>query len=89
MGDSDLGRRSVRGLDRRPAGRRRADCGGGWRSIFLVNVPLGLVAIWLTLRYATETPALRQRRLDLAGQAAGVLSLACLAGAIIEGGKSG
>src|SRR5215469_16667008 len=25
----------------------------GWRSIFLVNVPLGLAAIWLTLQYTT------------------------------------
>jgi DHA2 family methylenomycin A resistance protein-like MFS transporter len=61
----------------------------GWRSIFLVNVPLGLAAIWLTLRYTTETPALRQRHPDVLGQATGVAALACLAGAIIEGGKLG
>lgn len=61
----------------------------GWRSIFLVNVPIGLAAIWLTVRYTTETPALRQRHLDISGQVAAVLALGCLAGAIIEGGRSG
>jgi DHA2 family methylenomycin A resistance protein-like MFS transporter len=60
-----------------------------WRSIFLVNVPLGLAAIWLTLRYAEETPASRQHHLDLSGQIAGIVALGCLAGAIIEGGKLG
>jgi MFS transporter, DHA2 family, methylenomycin A resistance protein len=60
-----------------------------WRSIFLVNVPLGLVALWLTARHTSETPASRQRHLDLAGQAAVILTLGCLAGAIIEGGKAG
>jgi DHA2 family methylenomycin A resistance protein-like MFS transporter len=60
-----------------------------WRSIFLVNVPLGIAAIWLTLRYAEETPASRQHHLDLSGQIAGIAALGCLAGAIIEGGKLG
>jgi MFS transporter, DHA2 family, methylenomycin A resistance protein len=60
-----------------------------WRSIFLVNVPLGLVAIWLTLRYTTETPATHQRRLDLAGQIAAVVALGALADTIIEGGRRG
>ncbi|MDG4883978.1 MFS transporter [Mesorhizobium sp. WSM4884] len=60
-----------------------------WRSIFLVNVPLGLAAIWLTWRYTMETSASRQRHLDSAGQLTGIVALACLAGAIIEGGKLG
>jgi DHA2 family methylenomycin A resistance protein-like MFS transporter len=61
----------------------------GWRSIFLVNVPIGLVGLWLTWRYASETARSRQRELDLAGQAAAIAALACLAGAMIEGGKRG
>jgi MFS transporter, DHA2 family, methylenomycin A resistance protein len=60
-----------------------------WRSIFLVNVPLGLAAIWLTLRYAEETPGSRQHHVDVSGQIAGIAALGCLAGAIIEGGALG
>ncbi len=62
----------------------------GWRSIFLVNLPVGLVGLWLTWRYATETARSSQRReFDLFGQAAAIGALGCLAGAIIEGGALG
>jgi DHA2 family methylenomycin A resistance protein-like MFS transporter len=61
----------------------------GWRSIFLVNLPIGLIGLWLTWRYASETPRSRQRELDLPGQAAAIGALGCLAGAIIEGGARG
>jgi MFS transporter, DHA2 family, methylenomycin A resistance protein len=61
----------------------------GWRSIFLVNVPVGLLGLWLTWRYATETDRLSARELDLPGQAAAIVALGCLAGAIIEGGTLG
>src|ERR1700683_1427007 len=61
----------------------------GWRSIFLVNLPIGLAGLWLTWRYASETPLSRQRELDLPGQAAAIGALASLAGALIEGGARG
>jgi MFS transporter, DHA2 family, methylenomycin A resistance protein len=61
----------------------------GWRSIFFVNLPIGLAGLWLTWRYASETPPSRQRELDLPGQAAAIGALGCLAGAIIEGGARG
>jgi DHA2 family methylenomycin A resistance protein-like MFS transporter len=61
----------------------------GWRSIFLVNLPIGLVGLWLTWRYASETTRSSSRELDLAGQAAAIGALGCLAGAIIEGGALG
>jgi DHA2 family methylenomycin A resistance protein-like MFS transporter len=60
----------------------------GWRSIFLVNLPIGLGALWLTWRYATDT-ARAQHRLDLPGQAAAIAMLGVLAGTIIEGGRLG
>jgi DHA2 family methylenomycin A resistance protein-like MFS transporter len=60
----------------------------GWRSIFLVNLPIGLGALWLTWRYATDTPR-TQHRLDLPGQAAAIGMLGVLAGTIIEGGRLG
>jgi DHA2 family methylenomycin A resistance protein-like MFS transporter len=61
----------------------------GWRSIFLVNLPLGLAGLWLTWRYASETTRYQQREIDLPGQVAAIASLGCLAGAIIEGGTLG
>jgi MFS transporter, DHA2 family, methylenomycin A resistance protein len=60
----------------------------GWRSIFLVNLPIGLAGLWLTWRYATDT-ARASRELDLLGQVAAIGILGVLAGAIIEGGRVG
>src|ERR1700756_1301195 len=61
----------------------------GWRSIFLVNLPIGLAGLWLSWRYASETTRLPQREIDLPGQIAAIACLGCLAGAIIEGGTLG
>jgi DHA2 family methylenomycin A resistance protein-like MFS transporter len=61
----------------------------GWRSIFLVNLPVGLAGLWLTSRFAAETTRSREREVDLPGQIAAVAALACLAGSIIEGGARG
>jgi MFS transporter, DHA2 family, methylenomycin A resistance protein len=60
----------------------------GWRSIFLVNLPIGLAGLWLTWRYATDTTR-THHELDLPGQAAAIGMLGLLAGAIIEGGRVG
>jgi DHA2 family methylenomycin A resistance protein-like MFS transporter len=61
----------------------------GWRSIFLVNLPIGIAGLWLSWRYATETTRYQEREIDLPGQAAAIAALGCLAGAIIEGGTLG
>jgi DHA2 family methylenomycin A resistance protein-like MFS transporter len=60
----------------------------GWRSIFLVNLPIGLAGLWLAWRYATDTTR-TQHELDLPGQGAAIGMLGLLAGAIIEGGRVG
>jgi DHA2 family methylenomycin A resistance protein-like MFS transporter len=60
----------------------------GWRSIFLVNLPIGLGGLWLTWRYATDTPR-TPHELDLPGQALAIGVLGVLAAAIIEGGRVG
>ena len=60
-----------------------------WRSIFLVNLPIGLAGLWLSWRYANETTRYQQREIDLPGQIAAIAALGCLAGAIIEGGTLG
>ena len=61
----------------------------GWRLIFLVNLPIGLAALWLSWRYVRDTAPSPQREVDLPGQIAAIVSLGCLAGAIIEGGARG
>jgi MFS transporter, DHA2 family, methylenomycin A resistance protein len=61
----------------------------GWRGIFFINVPIGLVGILLSARFASETPQHRGRGLDLRGQLAAIVGLSSLAGAMIEGGSAG
>jgi len=61
----------------------------GWRSIFLINLPVGLAGLWLALRHVVETPASRTRALDLSGQTIAILGLGSLAAAMIEGGAIG
>jgi DHA2 family methylenomycin A resistance protein-like MFS transporter len=60
----------------------------GWRAIFFVNLPIGLVGLLLTWAYASET-AHAPRELDWPGQIAAMAALGCLAGALIEGGAVG
>jgi len=61
----------------------------GWRSIFFINLPIGLLGLWLTSRYAEETPRAEDRDLDIRGQLAAVIALATLAAATIEAGPHG
>ncbi|MEV0637538.1 MFS transporter [Streptomyces sp. NPDC050619] len=49
--------------------------GWGWRSLFLVNIPVGLLAVAGGLRYLDESRAADGRRLDLAGVALAALAL--------------
>ncbi|MFP3505099.1 MFS transporter [Burkholderia sp. SIMBA_062] len=56
----------------------------GWRSIFLVNVPVGIAGIWLTWRFAPDTDAEDGRNLDLPGQLTGAVALAALTFASTE-----
>ncbi len=61
----------------------------GWRSIFWINVPIGLAAVVLTLRYVPESRAPRARRLDPVGQGLVIVLLAALTYGIIEAPRSG
>jgi EmrB/QacA subfamily drug resistance transporter len=56
----------------------------GWRSIFWINVPVGIAALVLTTRYVPESRAERPRRVDPVGQALLLTVLASLTYAIIE-----
>jgi EmrB/QacA subfamily drug resistance transporter len=57
----------------------------GWRSVFIVNVPIGILAIVLTALYVPESRADRPRRIDPIGQVLIIVALATLTYAIIEG----
>src|SRR3954471_7384694 len=56
----------------------------GWRSIFWINIPVGLAAILLTLRFVPESRAPRPRRFDPVGQMLVMVLLATLTFGIIE-----
>jgi len=57
----------------------------GWRSIFWVNIPVGLAALLLTALFVPESKAPRARRVDPVGQLLVMIALAALVYAIIEG----
>lgn len=61
----------------------------GWRSIFFINAPLGVLGIVLTWRYAAETSRSRDRSVDLPGQLFAVVALVALAAAAVDGGRVG
>ncbi|WP_189097450.1 MFS transporter [Streptomyces kronopolitis] len=61
----------------------------GWRSIFWINVPIGALAIFLTLRYVPESRAPRPRRVDPVGQLLVITLLGSLTYAIIEAPDAG
>lgn len=61
----------------------------GWRSIFFINVPIGLAGLWLVWRHGLQTPRAPHRGTDLAGTVSAVISLAAFAAAIIEAGSAG
>ena len=61
----------------------------GWRSIFLVNVPIGLVTLALVRRFVDETPVNRARRIDWTGQAVAAIVFSALTYALIEAGRVG
>jgi EmrB/QacA subfamily drug resistance transporter len=61
----------------------------GWRSIFLINLPIGLTAIALTLRFVPESRAPRPRRVDPVGQALVIVLLSTLTFGIIEAPSRG
>lgn len=61
----------------------------GWRSIFLVNLPVGLLGIWLTARNAPPSLRSSNKSIDVAGQVTAILALGGLTGAITEAGPLG
>ncbi|MBV9689584.1 MAG: MFS transporter [Ktedonobacteraceae bacterium] len=61
----------------------------GWRSIFLINLPIGILGFLLTARSIAPLPPQGGRSLDLPGQLASMLALGMLTFALIEGNSLG
>jgi EmrB/QacA subfamily drug resistance transporter len=61
----------------------------GWRAIFLVNVPVVILALALTALFVPESKSGRVGRFDPVGQGLVILLLAALVGGLIEGPNLG
>jgi EmrB/QacA subfamily drug resistance transporter len=61
----------------------------GWRSIFWVNVPLGIAAVVLAARVIPESRADRPRRFDPVAQGFVIVALLALTAAVIDGRRIG
>ncbi|MEU2618374.1 MFS transporter [Streptomyces sp. NPDC007157] len=61
----------------------------GWRSIFWINIPIGVAALVLTAVFVPESRAAAPRRPDPVGQVLVVAILTSLIFAIIEGSRRG
>jgi MFS family permease len=61
----------------------------GWRSIFLINIPVAATAIVLALRFIPESKAAVARKVDIPGQILVIMILSSLTFGIIEGPVKG
>ncbi|MGA7738119.1 MAG: MFS transporter [Pseudolabrys sp.] len=61
----------------------------GWRSIFMVNVPVGLVVLALTWRFVAESREERPRTFDISGQLLFITAVGAFVFAVIEGPQAG
>ncbi|MGZ8763002.1 MAG: MFS transporter [Acidimicrobiia bacterium] len=61
----------------------------GWRSVFLVNVPIGILAVVLTVIGVGESRDPRPRSLDWPGQALFIVGFGALCYALIEAPQDG
>ncbi|MDH7804476.1 MULTISPECIES: MFS transporter [unclassified Rhizobium] len=61
----------------------------GWRSVFLINIPVGLVGLILILHYSAPSRRNKGRSLDMPGQAAAIIALASLAMALTDAAHLG
>lgn len=61
----------------------------GWRSVFWVNIPIGIAAIVLTAVFVPESKAATRRRFDAIGQGLVVVALVSLIYGLIEAARIG
>jgi EmrB/QacA subfamily drug resistance transporter len=63
--------------------------GVGWRACFLINLPIGLVAAVMALKYVPESKAPGRPKLDLVGMILVTVSLVAVCLPLIEGRQQG
>lgn len=61
----------------------------GWRAVFFINVPIGLLAYFLTQKYITVQLIQVNKKFDLLGLIVGMVSISALAFFLIEIGRDG
>ncbi|HYQ04778.1 MAG TPA: MFS transporter [Polyangiaceae bacterium] len=61
----------------------------GWRAIFWVNIPVGVVALFLSARFVRESRAERPRQFDVLAQVLVIAALFALTSAVIDGRHAG
>src|ERR1700743_2479935 len=61
----------------------------GWRLIFFINLPIGIVTLWATHKYVGETKINRGSKFDYPGIAILTVALFCLIYPLIEGRENG
>lgn len=61
----------------------------GWQAVFLVNIPVGIIAIFLTVIYVNQAAHDGKDAFDIPGQLTAIISIAALAFALIEAGRLG
>jgi EmrB/QacA subfamily drug resistance transporter len=63
--------------------------GLGWRPIFLINLPIGLLTVSAAMKWVKESHSPKARRLDLGGVAIMTLALTLLLYPLIQGREAG
>jgi MFS family permease len=63
--------------------------GLGWRTLFLINLPIGGIALWIASRTLREARAQNPPHLDLSGVAIATLALALFLVPLVEGHERG
>ena len=61
----------------------------GWRLIFFINLPVGIVTLWATRLYLTETDKRQVSKFDYTGIIILTLALFCLIYPLIQGREAG
>ena len=61
----------------------------GWRGIFLINLPVGLVGLWLTWVHVPRAVEAPTERMDWPGQIAAAVALGSLAASVTQAGGLG